>query len=47
MVVAMTAVLVMQMAGNDIVHVIAMGDGVMSALRVMAVYLFVAFARVI
>lgn len=47
MVVAMTAVLVMKVVVHNIVDVIAVRNGVMSALHVMAVLLFVALTSVI
>jgi hypothetical protein len=47
MIIAMGSVLVMKVVVDKIVDVIAMGNGVMSALRVMPVFLFVALAPVI
>jgi hypothetical protein len=47
MVIAMGAVLVMKVVADNIVDVIAMGHGVVSALRVMPVFLFVALTRMI
>jgi hypothetical protein len=47
MIIAMGPVLVMKVIPDNIVYVIAVGNGVMSALRVMAVLLFVALTRAI
>lgn len=47
MMITMGPVLVMKVITDNIVNVIAVGNGVMSALRVMAVLLFVALTHVI